>query len=280
MHVVRDGRDVVCSLLERGWLSAGRGGRRRRAARVRRRARASGSSPSGWRSSRRRATRPAPPGPGAAYVEAARAAAGTRTLELRYESIAADPAAAAARSPTHLGVDRGAARARRSSASTTARSAATGATSAPEQLADVEREAGDAAGRARLRRVTAVSLLSFSKTVLRRSFVLSDRQLRHRTTRKVVKMRRTLFRVTAIGDGRGGRGGARELGVWRARPRHGPRMGVRTFGPAASGPAADGSRLRRSRHRRPRRGFLGGRGIGGPGGPAARRRRRSHLATS
>jgi hypothetical protein len=26
VHVVRDGRDVVCSLLERGWLSAGRGG--------------------------------------------------------------------------------------------------------------------------------------------------------------------------------------------------------------------------------------------------------------
>jgi hypothetical protein len=26
VHVVRDGRDVVCSLLERGWLSAGRAG--------------------------------------------------------------------------------------------------------------------------------------------------------------------------------------------------------------------------------------------------------------
>jgi hypothetical protein len=26
VHIVRDGRDVVCSLLERGWLSAGRGG--------------------------------------------------------------------------------------------------------------------------------------------------------------------------------------------------------------------------------------------------------------
>lgn len=26
LHIVRDGRDVVCSLLERGWLSAGRGG--------------------------------------------------------------------------------------------------------------------------------------------------------------------------------------------------------------------------------------------------------------
>jgi hypothetical protein len=26
IHIVRDGRDVVCSLLERGWLSAGRGG--------------------------------------------------------------------------------------------------------------------------------------------------------------------------------------------------------------------------------------------------------------
>jgi hypothetical protein len=26
IHIVRDGRDVACSLLERGWLSAGRGG--------------------------------------------------------------------------------------------------------------------------------------------------------------------------------------------------------------------------------------------------------------
>lgn len=26
IHIIRDGRDVVCSLLERGWLSAGRGG--------------------------------------------------------------------------------------------------------------------------------------------------------------------------------------------------------------------------------------------------------------
>ena len=26
VHIVRDGRDVVCSLLERGWLSAGRSG--------------------------------------------------------------------------------------------------------------------------------------------------------------------------------------------------------------------------------------------------------------
>ena len=26
MHIVRDGRDVVCSLLERGWLAAGRAG--------------------------------------------------------------------------------------------------------------------------------------------------------------------------------------------------------------------------------------------------------------
>ena len=30
MHIVRDGRDVVCSLLERGWLSSGRSGRGRR----------------------------------------------------------------------------------------------------------------------------------------------------------------------------------------------------------------------------------------------------------
>ena len=36
VHVVRDGRDVVCSLLERGWLSAGRtGGTVRMRSRVR-----------------------------------------------------------------------------------------------------------------------------------------------------------------------------------------------------------------------------------------------------
>ena len=28
VHALRDGRDVVCSLLERGWLSAGKDGRR------------------------------------------------------------------------------------------------------------------------------------------------------------------------------------------------------------------------------------------------------------
>ena len=35
VHVVRDGRDVVTSLLERGWLSAGRDGGRRRSSRLR-----------------------------------------------------------------------------------------------------------------------------------------------------------------------------------------------------------------------------------------------------
>ena len=35
VHALRDGRDVVCSLLERGWLNAGAEGRGRRQARVR-----------------------------------------------------------------------------------------------------------------------------------------------------------------------------------------------------------------------------------------------------
>ncbi len=58
VHVIRDGRDVVCSLLERGWLRAA--ARRAPTTRVRAtaRTRASGSSRSGGTSSstcRRRA---------------------------------------------------------------------------------------------------------------------------------------------------------------------------------------------------------------------------------
>lgn len=101
LHIVRDGRDVVCSLVERGWLSAGRGGRDdaglpygaaarfwvepgrqaefERASDVRRAAWA-------WR----------------CYVEAARAL-GERSLELRYERLAADPGSVAGAVAAFLG---------------------------------------------------------------------------------------------------------------------------------------------------------------------------------
>jgi hypothetical protein len=101
VHVIRDGRDVVCSLLERGWLSDARlgaddarqsyGGHARfwveperreefeRASEVRRAAWA-------WRR----------------YVEAARAVP-ERTVELRYEALVADPAAEADRVAAALG---------------------------------------------------------------------------------------------------------------------------------------------------------------------------------
>ena len=128
IHLVRDGRDVVCSLLERGWLSAGRGGRRRR---------------EGWPTARRArfwvepdrldefeaasdATRAA--WAWRRYVTAARSGAGRADARgaLRVDRRELPQAIAA-----HLGARPGAARPRRSDASTTARSVATGATSAP-----------------------------------------------------------------------------------------------------------------------------------------------------
>jgi Sulfotransferase family len=140
VHVVRDGRDVVCSLLERGWLSAGRsGGDDAKLAygalarfwvepeRVAEFESASDATRAAW------AWR--------AYVSAARAAGGPRTLEVRYESIASDPAAASTAIAEHLGIapallsqnlvrahDRSIGRYRRDLT--------------PQQLEDVEREAG------------------------------------------------------------------------------------------------------------------------------------------
>ena len=93
LHIVRDGRDVVCSLLERGWLSTGKGGADDAGlaygAHVRfwvepeRRdefARASDATRAAWAWRR--------------YVEAARAA-GSRVHEVRYELLASDPPTAA-----------------------------------------------------------------------------------------------------------------------------------------------------------------------------------------
>ncbi len=104
VHIVRDGRDVVCSLLERGWLSAGRAGGDD--ARL-----AYGSLARFWVEPARRAefeaasdaTRAA--WAWRAYVSAARSAAGPQALEVRYESIAADPDGAAATIARHLAAD-------------------------------------------------------------------------------------------------------------------------------------------------------------------------------
>ncbi len=140
LHAVRDGRDVVCSLLERGWLSAGRAGGDDAKASYGAAARfwvepdrsdefeaASDATRAAWAWRR--------------YVGAARAGAGSRTLEVRYEAMAESPAEVAGTVAAHLGADAGALAARlerfhdrsigRYRRDLTA-----------EQLADVEREAG------------------------------------------------------------------------------------------------------------------------------------------
>jgi hypothetical protein len=141
VHVVRDGRDVATSLLERGWLSAERRGaddaglpfgpyarfwvergREREFSEV------SDATRAAWAWRR--------------YVTAA-GAVPDRTVVVRYEQLVADPAAAAAPVAERLGVEPD---------GVTAAFAAAHDTSAgrwrrdltAEQLADVEREAGDA----------------------------------------------------------------------------------------------------------------------------------------
>jgi hypothetical protein len=103
VHLIRDGRDVVCSLLERGWLSADRGGgddaglsygaRARFWVEPDRRAEFEAASDAtraawAWRT----------------YVAAARRVE-SRLLDLRYESLVDEPHSAAARLAEHLGVD-------------------------------------------------------------------------------------------------------------------------------------------------------------------------------
>ncbi len=141
VHVVRDGRDVATSLLERGWLSAERTGaddaglafgpyarfwvepgREQEFSEV------SDATRAAWAWRR--------------YVTAA-AAVPARTAVVRYEQLVSDPAAAAAAVAERLGADAelvtaAFARAHDTSAGRWRRDLT------PEQLADVEREAGDA----------------------------------------------------------------------------------------------------------------------------------------
>jgi hypothetical protein len=139
VHVIRDGRDVVCSLIERGWLRPGREGaddanqvygaharfwvepeRREEFARASEATRAAWA----WRQ----------------YVTAARLAP-DRTIEVRYESLTADPAGEADRVAQALDADPGPLREAfgRVHAGSVARWRAD---LTAEQLADVEAEAG------------------------------------------------------------------------------------------------------------------------------------------
>jgi hypothetical protein len=145
VHIVRDGRDVVTSLLERGWLSRGRAGdddaglaygaHRRFWVDPERAAEFEESSDArraawAWRT----------------YVEAASATADDRVLELRYEALVDDPAAAAARLESHLGAGADALVEPLSRAH--ARSVGRYRSDLrAEQLADVVAEAGDLLGR-------------------------------------------------------------------------------------------------------------------------------------
>jgi hypothetical protein len=139
VHVVRDGRDVATSLLERGWLSADRPGADDAGL-------AFGPQARFWVERGREEEF-------AGVSDATRAAwawrryvtaAGTvpeRTVEVRYEQLVADPAAAAAPVARMLGVHadlvtRAFAEAHDSSAGRWRRHLS------PEQLRDVEREAG------------------------------------------------------------------------------------------------------------------------------------------
>jgi hypothetical protein len=139
VHIVRDGRDVASSLLERGWLGAERAGaddallpygaRPRfwvEPSRADEFSRASDATRAAWAWRR--------------YVSAARAA-GERTLELRYEALTARRQDVAASIARHLGVPEDAV----IEALGPAHAESIGRYRqdlTPEQLADVEREAG------------------------------------------------------------------------------------------------------------------------------------------
>lgn len=105
VHIVRDGRDVVSSLIERGWLKADQEEADDAGLRY-------GSHARFWvEQERAEEFRGAGEATRAAwawrrYVTAARRST-ERTLEIRYESLVADPAATAADLAAHLGSDPG-----------------------------------------------------------------------------------------------------------------------------------------------------------------------------
>ncbi len=139
LHIVRDGRDVVCSLLEQGWLRDARegrddaglhyGGHARSWVEPERRAEflaASEATRAAWAWRR--------------YLTAAQAAP-EHTLEVRYEAVAADPPAAASLIAERLESDPEPLS--EALAAVHARSIGRWRRDlAPEQVADVEREAG------------------------------------------------------------------------------------------------------------------------------------------
>jgi len=102
LHIIRDGRDVVCSLLERGWLRERKGHDDA--------GQPYGPHPRSWVEPERReeftrageATRAA--WAWRRYVNAARGVP-EHTLEIRYEEIAADPATVAERIASRLEAD-------------------------------------------------------------------------------------------------------------------------------------------------------------------------------
>lgn len=100
VHIVRDGRDVVCSLLERGWLGAERAGRDDAGLSY-------GAHPRFWvepeRAEEFRSSSEARRAAWAwrSYAAAARAAP-DRTLEIRYEELVSEPAAIAGRLAGYL----------------------------------------------------------------------------------------------------------------------------------------------------------------------------------
>ena len=105
IHLVRDGRDVVCSLLERGWLSATRGG----ADDVRA---AYGNHPRFWvEPGRRDEFRTTSEARRAAWVWRSHVTAGRsvqhpRLLELRYEELVRNRADVSDRIAAHAALDR------------------------------------------------------------------------------------------------------------------------------------------------------------------------------
>lgn len=140
VHLVRDGRDVVCSLLERGWLSAERTGADDAGL-------AYGPSPRFWVEPERREDFPRVSDARRAawawrrYVTAGREL-GERAFELRYERLAAEPDAVAA----ELAASLDAPEAPLAEALRAAHGASVGRHGADltaEQLADVTAEAGE-----------------------------------------------------------------------------------------------------------------------------------------